>query len=433
MSRRRRLLQGALGAAASWGLPSWAEAASKARDLPGAVQPVWRPDHTVLVVLENLSAFNATPAQRKGRQGPVYAPEADWRFLNELAAGGARCMDAHFARTPYGSDKPTRSSQPNYLYLFSGHHQGVLPAWFEDLRSPYAGRALFDSEGKPLAAPRETRIGIANNQIPTDWLPLQSPNLGAAIIQAGGRFASFCESLPYPSWNCGTDDRMAPCQAGHALTDDYRRKHNPAINWTDQRAPTSERGRKGDLAHHVLPVYVNLAFEPTQDPVLRQSFRGFLADAHGQPAPFETLPDVSIVVPNEQHDAHSNTAKVADDWLRTHLGAYARWAREHNSLLIVTFDEDGSTDARRGDPYITGADRIATVFYGAGVLPMEVTQRMDHLNVLATILWLHGALDTFRADFKRHYAVKEGSGTPLEKAWRNLLPVPQIFQRPRRG
>ncbi|WP_374320326.1 alkaline phosphatase family protein [Aquabacterium sp.] len=433
MSRRRKLLQGALGAATGWGLSPWVEAARQKPATSSIPRPVWRPDHTVVVVLENLSAFTATPAQRQGGQAPVYAPESDWRFLNELAAGGARFMDAHFARTPYGSDKPTRSSQPNYLYLFSGHHQGVLPQWFEDRGSPYMGTALYDRDGQPLPAPRETKVGIANNQIPLDWLPLQSPNLGAAIMKAGGRFLSFCESLPYPSWNCGTDDRLAPCQAAHAMTDDYRRKHNPAINWTDQRAPTSARGRQGDLAHHVLPVSVNLGFAPTRDPVLKQSFRGFLADEGGRALPFDALPEVSIVVPNEQHDAHSNTAKVADDWLRTHLGAYARWAREHNSLLIVTFDEDGSTDARRGDPYVTGADRIATVFYGAGVQPAEVTQRIDHLNVLATILWLYGGLEQFRADFQQYYRVQEGSGSPFELAWRNLQPITSVFREPLRS
>jgi len=412
-----------LSVLAGWSAPtvSWSARRGQKTDR------VWRPAHTVLVVLENLSAFEATPAQRKGRNGPVYAADSDWRFLNELAAGGARFVQSHFARTPYGSSMPTRSSQPNYLYLFSGHHQGVLPSWYEDMRSPYTGTALYDKQGRLLPTPRSTKVGVANNQIPDAWLPMQSPNLGAAIMQTGGRFASFCESLPYPSWNCGTDDRLAPCSSGHALTDNYRRKHNPAINWTDQLAPSSPRGRQGDLAHHVLPVSVNLGFEPTRDPNLKQSFRGFLAGADGQPLPFDQLPDVSIVVPNEQHDAHSNSAKAADDWLRANLGAYARWCLAHNSLLIVTFDEDGSTDASRGDPYVTGTHRIPTLFYGAGVKPGEYAQRIDHLNVLATILWLHGALERFKADFKHHHQVVEGSGTEAEMQWRQLEPIRDIF------
>jgi len=427
---RRAVLQRALATCASaaggWfaGAPltAWAAKLAGADD-----KPVWRPDHTVIVVLENLSAFHASSGQRSARNAPVYAPSSDWRYFNELASKGMRFTNSHFARTPYNSDLPTRSSQPNYLYLFSGHHQGVLPGWFEDTRSPYEGQALRDRDGQPLLEKRSTTVGVANNNIPNAWLPFMAPNLGAAVIQAGGTFLSFCESLPYPSWNCGTDSSLVPCNAPFAPTDDYRRKHNPAINWTDQNAPTSPRGLKGDLAKHVLPVGVNLGFEPTRDPVLKQAFRGFAKDADGKPLPFDALPSVSIVVPNEQHDAHSNSAKVADDWLRQNLGAYAAWAREHNSLLIVTFDEDGSTDTSRGDPYMTGTHHIPTFFYGAGVRQGESAQRIDHLNVLATVLWQQGALARFRDDFKRFHGVVEGSGSAAEREWLNLQPITDVF------
>lgn len=392
--------------------------------------PIWRPDHTVIVILENLSAFEATQAQLQRGDAPVYSDIAHWRFLRELMKGGARFTDAHFGRTPYGSNLPTRPSQPNYLMLFSGHHQGVLPAWFEDSRSPFSGVALFDRDGQRLATPRQTRVGVANANVPDDWLPLTSPNMGSALLQSGRSFASFSESLPYPSWNCGTDDRVAACGDAHAATDFYRRKHNPTVNWTDQRAPTSERGRQGDLARHVLPVAVNLGFEPTQDPVLKRAFRGFAKDAKGRPLGFDQLPHVSIVVPNEQHDAHSNTAQVADDWLRTNIGPYAAWARANNSLLIVTFDEDGSTDTRHGDPYRQGAHRIPTLFYGAGVKQGDVVRRVDHLNVLATVLWLNGALPRFRDDFRRFHGVVEGSGSEAEQAWLNLVPITEAFQVP---
>ena len=397
---------------------------------PPAGEPAWRPDHTVIVILENLSAFDATEAQLRRGDAPVYSGIANWRFLNELAGAGARFTNAHFTSTPYGSEWPTRPSQPNYLYLFSGHHQGVLPAWFEDARSPYAGRALFDRDGARLPVPRQTRVGVANANLPDDWLPLTSPNLGAALMQAGRSFASFSESLPYPSWNCGTDDRVAACADAHAATDFYRRKHNPAVNWTDQRAPAGARGLKGDLAQNVMPVGVNLGFAPTRDPVLKRAFRGFAQDADGKPLGFGALPHVSIVVPNEQHDAHSNTAQVADDWLRQHIGPYAAWAKANNSLLIITFDEDGSTDQRQGDPYLTGAHRIPTLFYGAGVKQGDVSRRIDHLNVLATVLWLHGALDRFRGDFARFHRVVEGSGSEAETEWLNLQPVTEVFQAP---
>ena len=390
--------------------------------------PAWRPDHTVIVILENLSAFEATEAQLKRGDAPVFASTSNWRYLNELASQGARLTNSHFARTPYGSASPTRSSQPNYLFLFSGHHQGVLPAWFEDTRSPYAGLATCDRQGLPLPAPRQTQVGVANNNVPDAWLPLTSPNLGAALLQSGRSFASFSESLPYPSWNCGTDDSLAFCSSAQALSDDYRRKHNPAVNWTDQLAPTSPRGLQGDLAHHVMPVGVNLGFAPTRDPVLKKSFRGFDRDADGKPLPFEQLPHVSIVVPNEQHDAHSNTAQVADQWLRQNIGAYADWAKRHNSLLIITFDEDGSTDTTHGEGYTTGTARIPTLFYGAGVKQGDFASRVDHVNVLATVLWLNGALDRFKADFRQFHHVIDGSGSEAEKEWLNLRPITEIFR-----
>ena len=37
-----------------------------------AAAPTWRPVHAVMVVLENLSAFEATPAQRSEGNAPVY-------------------------------------------------------------------------------------------------------------------------------------------------------------------------------------------------------------------------------------------------------------------------------------------------------------------------------------------------------------------------
>lgn len=390
--------------------------------------PVWRPDHIVVVVLENLSAHEATDSQRSAGMAPVYDRRSDWQWFNEQAARGVRFTQSHFGRTPYGSELPCRPSQPNYLMLFSGHHQGVLPAWFEDTRSPYPGQAVFDRDGRPLPAPRKGPVGVANANVPDDWLPFTSPNMGAALLQSGKRFLSFSESLPHPSWRCATDSGLVPCQSAWAPTDDYRRKHNPAVNWTDQAAPTSRRGLQGDLARHVLPLGVNLGFEATEDPVLRKRFRGFAQDEQGRPLGFEHLPDVSLVIPNEQHDAHSNTAKVADQWLRSRIGAYADWAMTHNSLLILTFDEDGSTDARRGNAYQQGAHPIPTVFVGQGVRPGVCERPIDHLNVLATVLWLNGALARFRDDFRQFHGVVDGSGSQAEREWRNLQPVTEVFR-----
>ena len=133
---------------------------------------------------------------------------------------------------------------------------------------------------------------------------------------------------------------------------------------------------------------------------------------------------MSIVVPNEQHDLHSAGKAACDAWLATHIKPYADWARDHDSLLIVTFDEDGSTNASRGDPYRTGIDPIVTLFHGpAGkVIPGTYDERIDHLNVLATVLDRYGLLEEFKRDFLQAH-----QGPEAENEAANLRPIRDVF------
>jgi phosphatidylinositol-3-phosphatase len=65
-------------------------------------------------------------------------------------------------------------------------------------------------------------------------------------------------------------------------------------------------------------------------------------------AGFAQLPTVAFVVPNQINDAHGSSAAppganyglAMDAWLRAHIEPYRRWAMTHNSLLIITCDED---------------------------------------------------------------------------------------------
>jgi len=79
-----------------------------------------------------------------------------------------------------------------------------------------------------------------------------------------------------------------------------------------------------------------------------------------------------------------------DDWLRQHIEPYCRWALSHNSLLIITWDEDedeytpvkddtGATVAKR---YI---NLIPTIMVGAGVVPGNYSERIDHYAALRTV------------------------------------------------
>ena len=58
---------------------------------------------------------------------------------------------------------------------------------------------------------------------------------------------------------------------------------------------------------------------------------------------------------------HDGSIAQGDAWLKTNiLDGYYQWAKTHNSLLIVTFDEDATN---------TLTNQIATIFAGALVKP----------------------------------------------------------------
>ena len=94
------------------------------------------------------------------------------------------------------------------------------------------------------------------------------------------------------------------------------------------------------------------------------------------PDDFTRLPTVSFVIPGLDHDMHDGSVRDGDIWLKAHLGTYAEWAKAHNSLLIVTFDEDDN-----------GAENhIPTIIYGSHVRPGRYAERISHYSVLSTIL-----------------------------------------------
>jgi acid phosphatase len=59
---------------------------------------------------------------------------------------------------------------------------------------------------------------------------------------------------------------------------------------------------------------------------------------------------------------------------------YAQWAMMHNSLLIVTWDED---NGREGN-------HIATLFVGEMVKPGKSAQRINHYTLLRTLSEMYG-------------------------------------------
>jgi acid phosphatase len=114
---------------------------------------------------------------------------------------------------------------------------------------------------------------------------------------------------------------------------------------------------------------------------------------------FSQLPTVSFVIPDMCNDMHNCGVAIGDAWLRAHLGGYASWALSHDSLLIVTWDEDD----------FTAANHIATIFVGQQVRPGRYSQQITHYSVLATIEAAYGlARDGYAA-----------STAPIHDIWRS--------------
>jgi hypothetical protein len=77
---------------------------------------------------------------------------------------------------------------------------------------------------------------------------------------------------------------------------------------------------------------------------------------------------------------HDGTIQQADSWLQMHLMAYATWAKNNNSPLIVEWDEEQGTTN----------NHIATIVVGAMVKPGKYGETINHYNILLTIEDMYG-------------------------------------------
>ena len=187
------------------------------------------------------------------------------------------------------------------------------------------------SEPNYLALFSGSTQGLADDSCPHSFTGL---NLGSQLIAAGFTFQGFSESMPsngYTSCGSGT----------------YARKHNPWVNFSS--------------GTNSVPSTSNLTFA---------------AFPSGATPDFRTLPTLSFVVPNLCNDMHDCPIATGDAWLQTHIDFYVQWARSHNSLLILTWDEDDST---------TSANQIPTLFVGAHVRAATFSEHIDHYSVLRSL------------------------------------------------
>ncbi|WP_198675941.1 alkaline phosphatase family protein [Kribbella monticola] len=171
--------------------------------------------------------------------------------------------------------------------------------------------------------------GLTDDSCPHTY---SGSNLGSQLISAGRTFKGYSEGLP--------SDGYTGCSSG-----EYRRKHNGWVNFTT--VPSTSNLTYGDF-----PGSGNYA----------------------------SLPTVAFVSPNMCNDMHDCSIGTGDTWLKNNLDAYAQWAKTHNSLLIVTFDEDNGSSS----------NHIFTTFVGAHTQVGSFSNQINHYNVLSTIESAYG-------------------------------------------
>jgi acid phosphatase len=166
-------------------------------------------------------------------------------------------------------------------------------------------------------------FGLRSDHCP---ITVGGANLAQLLARAGRSFAGFSEDLPAVGYT----------GCAHA---GYARKHDPWADFPD------------------LPASVG------------QPMSAFGPD-------YTRLPTVSFLIPNLCDDMHDCDVATGDRWLAAHLAGYLHWADTHNSLLVITLDEDdaGSTD-----------NHIATILTGPMIQPRRYNQHVDHYDLLRTL------------------------------------------------
>lgn len=203
-----------------------------------------------------------------------------------------------------------------------------------------------------------------------EGVPFSAPNLASQLIASGKTFKGYAENFP--------KDHLAKYDS----TKLYARKHVPWVSFSNVPASSAV------------------------------SFDEFPKTAAG----FEKLPTVSFIIPNLDDDMHNprddagTAVKNGDAWLRANVDTYYQWAKENNSLLILTFDENNDKRGYLGltNPWIpevfkTNGDMSAelhrdivnktiTIFAGANIKhgEYEEEQGVTHVNILRTLESMYG-------------------------------------------
>jgi acid phosphatase len=180
--------------------------------------------------------------------------------------------------------------------------------------------------------------GLTNDNgdgCPATGISKTAPNLGSELLAAGQSFTGYAEGLPAPGF--------MGCWSG-----EYARKHAPWVQFSNV---------------------------PRSDSLPLDSLRSF-----------DQLPTVAFIVPDLDDDMHDGSIKEGDDWFVNHVRPLLAWAKSHDTLVIVTWDEG-----------FDQSNSIPTIFAGPMVKAGRYAEPVTHYRVLRTIEALYGLEPTGRA------------------------------------
>jgi phospholipase C len=273
-------------------------------------------------------------------------------FLSIAALGAVACLS-------FKKDKTVANPIPQYKHVIvvveENHNYDAL---IGSPNSPYIswlserGALFTDSHG--ITHPSQANyIALFSGDVQgvqadecLEGKTFITPNLGASLISKGFTFKGYAQTMPSAGFlKCYYKNSAL---TGQAL---YGRKHCPWVNWQGTG--------------------------PNNFPAsLSQPMTEF-------PSDYNKLPTLSFVIPDMDNDMHNigspgDAAAIqrGDKWLKANIAKYAEWAKTHDSLLIITFDEDDSR---------TAANQIPTIFYGAHVKTGKYSEHITHYNLLHTL------------------------------------------------
>ena len=194
--------------------------------------------------------------------------------------------------------------------------------------------------------------GVTDDSCPHTFT---GPNLASELHGAGLTFGGYSEDLPSVGFIGCSNSAM------WYFHGTYARKHNPWVNFTN------------------VPVQENMPFTAF-------------------PKDFNQLPTVSFVIPNLEHDMHNGSIRNADAWLKQNIGSYREWSKTHDSLLIVTWDEDDNSVG----------NHVPAILVGPMILSGMYAENVNHFHLLRTIEELYGLA----------YLGNSSGVVPLQGIWR---------------